>query len=318
MPILALGVSHRRASIELLERLALGKDEFAKAYHRLQQTEGVRGAVILSTCNRVEVFADVDAYHGGFQALKGFLSESRDVPPEELSEPLYSHYEDQAAAHLFSVAAGLDSMVLGEPQILSQVRQAYKTAEVEGTAGPVLQALFRRAIRTGRRARTETAIGASPSAFVDAGARLAERIAAGLSLFHREPSTAAAAGSAGARPADLPPLDPRSLTDALARSIDLVVAPPPPPEIVPRTVTLEERAAIIRRALLRAPQVVLQDLLRGISDRVVLAVTFMAMLEMVKGRELTVEQAEPWGPIVCRRPDAADHEDVASASGDAA
>jgi segregation and condensation protein A len=152
----------------------------------------------------------------------------------------------------------------------------------------------------------------------DAGARLAERMAAGLALFHREPSAAAAAGSAGARPADLPPLDPGSLAEALSRSISLVVPPPPPPEIVPRTVTLEERAAIIRRALRRSSQVVLQDLLRGITDRVVLAVTFMAMLELVKGGELTVEQEEPFGPIVCRRPAPAEHGDVATASGDAA
>jgi segregation and condensation protein A len=152
----------------------------------------------------------------------------------------------------------------------------------------------------------------------DAGARLAERMAAGLTLFHREASTAAAAGAAGARPADPAPLEPASLADALARSLSLAVPPPPPPEIMPRTVTLEERAAIIRRALRRSPHVVLQDLLRGITDRVVLAVTFMAMLELVKGRELTVEQEEPWGPIVCRRLEPAAQVGMTAASGDAA
>jgi glutamyl-tRNA reductase len=90
-----------------------------------------------------------------------------------MAEPLYSHYEDQAAEHLFSVAAGIDSMVLGEPHILAQVRAAFRAAEAEAATGPELEALFRRAIRAGRRARAETAIGASPAAFVEAGAVLA-------------------------------------------------------------------------------------------------------------------------------------------------
>ncbi|HYY99855.1 MAG TPA: glutamyl-tRNA reductase [Candidatus Binatia bacterium] len=180
MPILVLGVSYRRASVELLERLAFGREDLPKAYHHLLGAEAIRGAVILSTCNRVEVAADVDAYHGGFQALRSFLAESRDVDPAELAEPLYSHYEEQAAEHLFSVAAGLDSMVRGEPQILSQVRQAYRAAEAEEAPGPVLTALYNRAIRAGRRARSETAIGAGPGAFVEAGASLAERAVGGL------------------------------------------------------------------------------------------------------------------------------------------
>jgi glutamyl-tRNA reductase len=184
VPILALGVSYRRASVDLLERLAFGKDDLPKAYHHLSTQDAVGGAVILSTCNRVEVFADVDAYHTGFQGLKSFLSDSREVPPAELAEPLYSHYEEQAVEHLFSVAAGLDSMVLGEPQILSQVRQAYVAAEQEAATGPVLQAMFRRAIRVGRRARAETAIGASPAAFIEAGARLAAEALGGLAGRH--------------------------------------------------------------------------------------------------------------------------------------
>jgi glutamyl-tRNA reductase len=175
MPVLALGVSHRRAAVELLERLAFGPDDLAKAYHHLTGSDSIAGAVVLSTCNRVEVYADVEAYHAGFQALKGFLADSREVAPEDFAEPLYSHYEDQAAEHLFSVAAGLDSMVLGEPQILAQVRQAFRAAAAEGAATPMLGQLFSRAVRSGRRARRETAIGASPAAFVQAGAELAER-----------------------------------------------------------------------------------------------------------------------------------------------
>jgi glutamyl-tRNA reductase len=173
MPVLALGVSYRRAPVELLERLAFGEDDLPKAYRRLRDLESLSESVILSTCNRVEVYAEVALYHQGFQDLKRFLSEAREVPVGELAEPLYSHYEDHAAEHLFSVAAGLDSMVLGEPQILAQVRGAFRTAEAEAATGPELEAIFRRAIRAGRRARAETGIGASPAAFVEAGAVLA-------------------------------------------------------------------------------------------------------------------------------------------------
>jgi glutamyl-tRNA reductase len=180
MPVLALGVSFRRAPVALLERLTFGDDDYAKAYHHLSGLEPIRESVILSTCNRVEVYAEIPRYHEGFQEMKRFLSESRDVPVEEFVEPLYSHYEDQAAEHLFSVAAGIDSMVIGEPQILSQVRAAVRRAEAEGAAGPALSALFRRAVRVGKRARLETAIGASPSAFVEAGAGLAASHLGGL------------------------------------------------------------------------------------------------------------------------------------------
>ncbi|MGH2654931.1 MAG: glutamyl-tRNA reductase, partial [Actinomycetota bacterium] len=128
MPVLALGVSYRRAPVELLERLAIPEDAEPKAYRRLEGLEAVRESVVLSTCNRVEVYAEVPLYHQGFQDLKRFLSEAAEVPADEFAGPLYSHYEDDAAEHLFSVAAGLDSMVVGEPQILAQVRAAYRRA----------------------------------------------------------------------------------------------------------------------------------------------------------------------------------------------
>jgi glutamyl-tRNA reductase len=180
MSILALGISYRRAPVELLERLSFSGDDYPKAYRHLLDMEAVDEGVILSTCNRVEVYGRVTTYHAGFLDLKRFLSESREIGPEEFAEPLYAHYEEEAAEHLFGVAAGIDSMVLGEPQILTQVRQAHLRAEAEGATGAMLSALFRGAIRAGRRARTETAIGASPAAFVEAGADLAERALGGL------------------------------------------------------------------------------------------------------------------------------------------
>lgn len=134
----------------------------------------------------------------------------------------------------------------------------------------------------------------------DAGLRLAEEAVARVGLFRREPSIARAAAVAGARPADAPTLDPACLPQALARLVKLAPIPDAAPGIVSRVITLTERAAIIRAALADAPAVVLQDLLRGVRDRVVIAITFLAMLELMKRREIVVEQAAPWGPIVAR------------------
>jgi len=134
----------------------------------------------------------------------------------------------------------------------------------------------------------------------DAGLRLADTALERVGLFRREPSVAHAAAVAGARPVDAPPLDPTRLIRALDRLA--ILAPPveSPPEILPRTITLTERAEIIRAALRGASTVVLQELLEGVHDRVVIAVTFLAMLELMKRREIVVSQAIPWGPILAR------------------
>jgi segregation and condensation protein A len=134
----------------------------------------------------------------------------------------------------------------------------------------------------------------------DAGLRLADEAIRRVGLFRREPGIARAAGLAGAHPADAPALDPSLLVVSLARLAAVAPAPETPPEIIARMVTIAERAAIIRAALLDAPVVVLQDLLRGVRDRVLIAITFLAMLELMKRREIVVEQREPWGPIVAR------------------
>ena len=134
----------------------------------------------------------------------------------------------------------------------------------------------------------------------DAGRRLLDEALVRVGLFRREPSIAAAAGQAGARPPDAPPLDPSALISALDRLAR--IAPPPdlPPETIARVITLTERAAIIRAAIRGAGTIVLQELLAGVRDRVVVAVTFLALLELMKRREIVVSQAEPWGPIVAR------------------
>ena len=148
----------------------------------------------------------------------------------------------------------------------------------------------------------------------DAGVRLSDLASSRVGLFRREPAVAAAAAAAGARAPVGPPLDPAILVAALDGLSRLIPEPEPPPGVMPRTITLAERAAIIRAALRSAPTIVLQELLQGVRDRVVIAVTFLAMLELVKRREIVVEQAEPWGPIVARATTAEERATAISAS----
>ncbi|MCY7419198.1 MAG: segregation/condensation protein A [Chloroflexi bacterium] len=135
----------------------------------------------------------------------------------------------------------------------------------------------------------------------DVASQLGGLLASGRRMFHREPTVASAAARTGAVAPPPRPMDPAWLPRALERWIQVALPLDEPPVMVPRTVTVMDRARVIREALRAAPTLVLQDLLAGITDRVVVAVTFLAMLELVKGRELTVEQAEPWGPISIRR-----------------
>jgi segregation and condensation protein A len=137
-------------------------------------------------------------------------------------------------------------------------------------------------------------------AYRDAGSLLLATAIERVGLFRREPAAAGASARAGAVPADEPPLDPAVLVRALDGVVRIALPPERPPEIVPRTITLTERARIIRAAVGDAGTVVLQELLHGVRDRVVVAVTFLAMLELMKRREIVVEQREPWGPILAR------------------
>lgn len=138
-------------------------------------------------------------------------------------------------------------------------------------------------------------------AFRDAGSRLLADAQARMGLWHREPTAARAAGVAGARPPSAEPLPVDLLVRALESLVTVVPPPAPPPETIRRTITLGQRASVIRRALAGADVVVLQDLLRGVHDRVVAAITFLALLELMKRREIIVEQDEPWGPIMIRQ-----------------
>ena len=124
MPVLALGVSHRRAGGRAARAARRRRRRPAQGLRPPGRPQGIREAVVLSTCNRIEVYAEVTGYHAGFQDLRTFLAESSGLEPDAFAEPLYAHYEDEAVEHLFGVAAGIDSMIVGEPQILSQVRHA--------------------------------------------------------------------------------------------------------------------------------------------------------------------------------------------------
>lgn len=173
MPVLAVGLNFRGVSLDLLERFAFTSADLPKALHAARASEQVREAVILSTCNRTEVYAAVGGFHAGIGALRQFLSDYHHVPLTEFADRLYSLYEDQAVSHLFGVASGIDSMVIGEPHILTQVRRAFTLADEEHAVGSTLSALFRQAIRVGRRARAETDIARTAMTFAGAASRLA-------------------------------------------------------------------------------------------------------------------------------------------------
>src|SRR3712207_673117 len=158
MSLLAVGISLRTAPVSLLEQFAMGGDDTVKALHELVGTDHVSEAIVLATCNRVEVFAEVDRFHGGVSEVSRVLARQAGASVEELSPYVTVHYEDQAVAHLFTVAAGLDSMVVGETQVLGQLRNAYALAREHGTVGRALHPVAQHALRVGKRVHSETGI----------------------------------------------------------------------------------------------------------------------------------------------------------------
>ncbi len=173
MSVLVVGLSHKSAPVATLERAAVSGDTLTKLLRDVVQAEPVAESFVVSTCNRVEVYADVDRFHAGVTAICELLARHCGMPPHELTPHLYVHYEDRAVSHLLAVAAGLDSMVVGEDQILGQVRSAVKLAAEHGTAGRVLGELGQLARRTGTRARAETGIGRAGLSLLSAAVELA-------------------------------------------------------------------------------------------------------------------------------------------------
>jgi glutamyl-tRNA reductase len=156
--VVVIGLNHRTAPLDLLERMTIGDGQLPKALHDLCTREHISESLVLSTCNRTEVYAVAERFHGAYSDIRGFLADFSFLPPEDFSDHLYVHYDSAAAAHLLAVTAGLDSAVLGESEIQGQVKVAWERARDEGTAGPALNLLLRHALEAGKRARTETGI----------------------------------------------------------------------------------------------------------------------------------------------------------------
>jgi glutamyl-tRNA reductase len=173
--IVVIGLNHRTAPLDLLERTAIDDARVPKALDDLVHREHVGEAVVLSTCNRTEVYAVAEKFHGAYHDIRSFFCDQSYLPPEDVSDHLYVHYDADAAHHLFSVAAGLDSAVLGENEILGQVRNAWDLAQREGAVGSSLNLLFRHAVEVGKRVRTETGISRHIASVSQAAVAMAQQ-----------------------------------------------------------------------------------------------------------------------------------------------
>jgi len=177
--VLLFGVSHRSAPVSVLEQLSTDESDQVKIIDQVLQSPLVTEAMVLSTCNRVEVYAVVDAFHGGLSAIGQVLAEHSGMSMGDLTKYAYVRYSEAAVEHLFAVASGLDSAVIGEQQVLGQVRRAYANAEANRTVGRVLHDLAQRALSVGKRVHTETAIDAAGASVVSVALDIAGRRLAG-------------------------------------------------------------------------------------------------------------------------------------------
>jgi glutamyl-tRNA reductase len=177
MEIVLVGLSHRTASVEIRERVAFSAEQARRAAEELRTRGILEESLVLSTCNRSEIYGVPPENAGdSASAVTEFLRSFHALRPEELDGSIYRHYDREVVRHLFRVAGGLDSMMLGEAEILGQVRESYRQAYELGATGPVLNRLFQGALEVGKRIRTETELGARPMSVATAGVRLAESI----------------------------------------------------------------------------------------------------------------------------------------------
>ncbi len=193
MSVLVVGISHRSAPVSLLERVTVGLGAAPDVLTELRSSGRVGEAVVLATCNRVEVYADTEGFHAGVDTITDLLARLSGVPLDELGRHLYVHWEGQAVLHLFEVACGLDSMVVGESQILGQLRRAYAAAR-DGGAGPTLHELFQKALKVGKRAHSETGIDQAGRSLVTVGL---ERAVAAVGPLEGRTVLVVGAGSMG-------------------------------------------------------------------------------------------------------------------------
>jgi glutamyl-tRNA reductase len=191
---LVVGLSHKSAPLTLLERALVSGDDLAKLLRDLWAAEHVAGVFVISTCNRAEIYAEVDKFHGGVSVICDLLARHSGIPLAELTPHLYVHYEDRAVQHLLAVACGLDSMVVGESQILGQVRQALQIAREQRTLDRPLSELGTLALRTGKRAHAETGIDQAGASLVTVGLAAAAGRLRGLDTPAAGPGAALLAG----------------------------------------------------------------------------------------------------------------------------
>ena len=175
MTLIAIGVNHRTAPLEVLEQLSFPADALPLVLKEVVASEVVNEAVVLSTCNRTEFYVHAERFHDGFRDVREVLGRLSGVDPDAFDPYLYVHYHGDAARHLFEVAAGLDSVVLGEHEILGQVSRAWELARVEAAAGALLNLLFQRAVESGKKVRTDTGIGRSTASLSHAAVTLLAR-----------------------------------------------------------------------------------------------------------------------------------------------
>ncbi|MDF9716729.1 glutamyl-tRNA reductase [Nocardioides sp. ChNu-153] len=237
MSVLVVGVSHHSAPVAVLERLALDAEGAQKLVAEVANAEHVTEATVIATCNRLEIYTEVERFHGSIETISRLLIERGGATTEAMLPHLYVHYDDAAVSHLFRVAAGLDSMVVGEGQILGQAREALRLGQELGTVGPALNVLFQQALRVGKRAHAETDIDRAAPSLVTAALELAAPQVGGLAgrravvvgagamaslatatlaragvaelvvVNRTEPNASRLAGEYGARSAQLPDLE---------------------------------------------------------------------------------------------------------------
>jgi glutamyl-tRNA reductase len=177
MSVLVVGISHKTAPVSVLEHVALDADSAMKLVRDVSDLEYVTEATVLSTCNRTEVYTEVERFHGSVETISRMLGELASESPEDVLSHVYVHYDEAAVSHLFHVASGLDSMVPGESQILGQSREALRMGQENGTVGPALNVLFQQALRVGKRSHAETDIDrVAPSLVASALDRAAEHV----------------------------------------------------------------------------------------------------------------------------------------------
>ena len=176
MSVVVIGVNHRTSPLRVLERVAIGAEAMPKALHALASKDNIREAVVLSTCNRTEVYAVTETFHAAYDDIADFFCELGGLHSDELHQHLYSQHDDAAVRHLFEVACGLDSAVIGENEILGQVRDAWSVAQTSGAARTTLNLLFRHALETGKRARSETGISRSTTSISFAAVEMAREL----------------------------------------------------------------------------------------------------------------------------------------------